>query len=67
MARDSSTNSNRRLPQVTAPVTDERWKTNPTSEVTSDRGQNARRARERRHAENSPRISPPPKPDDDSK
>jgi hypothetical protein len=55
MAHTSSTKTNRRLRKIDAPVTDERWKTRPSTEVTSDRGEDARRARERRHAENAPR------------
>jgi hypothetical protein len=39
----------------------ERWKTSPSTEVTSDEGENARTARERKHAENAPR-KPPSKP-----
>lgn len=54
MAHGSSTKSNRNLNKVDAPVTDERWKTSPSTEVTSDKGVNAERARERRHAENDP-------------
>jgi hypothetical protein len=34
----------------------EKWKTSPSTEVTSDRGENARTARERKHAENAPRA-----------
>lgn len=54
MAHESSTKSNRRLNKTDAPVTTERWKTSPSTEVTSDRGENAQRANERRHAENDP-------------
>ena len=59
MAHTSSTKSNRRLNKVDAPVTDERWKTSPSTEVTSDRGEDARRAGARRHAENDPRNPGP--------
>lgn len=66
MAHSSSTKANRRLRKVDAPVTDERWKTRPSTEVTSDRGDDARRARERRHAENDPRnVRPPASPPSD--
>jgi hypothetical protein len=55
VAHDSSTKANRNLNKVDAPVPDERWKTSPSTEVTSDKGVNAEAARERRHAENDPR------------
>lgn len=55
MAHSSSTKSNRNLNKVDAPVPDERWKTSPSTEVTSDKGANAQQARERRHAENDPK------------
>jgi hypothetical protein len=42
----------------------ERWKTRPSTEVTSDRGENAKRARERKHDENAPRADDPIKRDD---
>lgn len=54
MAHESSTKSNRRLDKTDAPVTTERWKTSPSTEVTSDRGKNAQQAEERRHTENDP-------------
>jgi hypothetical protein len=54
MAHSSSTQSNRSLRKVDAPVPDERWKTSPSTEVTSDKGADARLARKRRHAENDP-------------
>jgi hypothetical protein len=54
MAHSSSPKSNQNLRKVDAPVPDGRWKTSPSTEVTSDKGVNARRARERRHAENDP-------------
>jgi hypothetical protein len=54
MAHSSSTDSNRSLRKVDAPVPDERWKTSPSTEVTSDKGVNAEVARERQHAENDP-------------
>jgi len=34
---------------------DDMWKTSPSTEVTSDEGENARRARARKVAENAPR------------
>lgn len=55
MAHSSSTKSNRNLNKVDAPVTDEKWKTSPSTEVTSDKGVNAQQARKRQHAENDPR------------
>jgi hypothetical protein len=32
----------------------ERWKTSPSTEVTSEQGENAKRTAERRHEENTP-------------
>jgi hypothetical protein len=66
MAHSSSTPSNRRLKKPESPPNlDERWKTSPSTEVTSDQGQNARLARARKEDENTPRrrrepASPPP-------
>ena len=36
---------------------DDLWKTSPSTEVTADQGENARRARARKKAENTPRRS----------
>jgi len=62
MARSSSTRSNRRLdkPEASSAL-DERWKTSPTTEVTSDRGGNALEERRRKSEENVPSRSPPPR------
>jgi hypothetical protein len=68
MAHTSSTPGNRRLKSPESPPNrDERWKTSPSTEVTSDKGQNARLARERKHQENAPLRSrkaakKPPRP-----
>jgi len=37
---------------------EEKWKMSPSTEVTSDQGENARVARERRVDENAPRSQP---------
>ena len=60
MARSSSTRSNRRLDKPEAsPVPDERWKTSPSTEVTSDQGENAREEKRRKSEENVPARPPP--------
>ena len=41
----------------------ERWKTRPSTEVTSDQGENAKRAAERQQEENAPRSSKPKRDD----
>jgi hypothetical protein len=63
MARESSTPRNRRLRKVEAsPALDERWKTTPSTEVTSDEGNNARVERRRKSEENLPSRHPAPRP-----
>jgi hypothetical protein len=64
MAHNSSTPANRRLRKVeSSPQLEERWKTSPSTEVTSDEGHNARVARERQSKENLPSRHPaPPRP-----
>jgi hypothetical protein len=56
MASTSSKPSRRNSqPAHPAGETDDKWKSRPSAETTSDRGENARRARARKVAENTPR------------
>ena len=41
----------------------ERWKTRPSTEVTSDQGENAKKAAERQQEENAPRSGKPKRDD----
>jgi len=61
MAHTSSTRSNRRLDKPEAsPAPDERWRTSPSTEVTSDEGENAGEERRRKSEENvAARPAPP--------
>ena len=60
MAHSSSVRGNRRLDRPEAsPALDERWKTSPSTEVTSDEGQNAGEERRRKSEENAPARPPP--------
>jgi hypothetical protein len=62
MAHDSSTPANRRLKKPeSAPNRDEKWKTSPSTETTSDEGNNARLAEEHERQENSPARRSTPK------
>lgn len=59
MAHKSSTPGNRRFRKAeSSPAVDERWKTSPSTEVTSDQGNNARVERERKREENLPSRYP---------
>ena len=63
MAHSSSTRDNRRLRKPeSSPTPEERWKTSPSTEVTSDRGHNARAAERRKSEENTPSRHPAPPP-----
>jgi hypothetical protein len=60
MSPKSPAPSNRQPPHT--PEDDRRndlWKTSPSTEVTADQGENARRARARKIAENTPRKRAP--------
>lgn len=60
MAHNSSTPSKRRLQKVeSSPALDEKWKTSPSTEVTSDQAHNAEVARERKRSENAA-LAPEP-------
>ena len=48
-------------------ISQEKWKTRPSTETTSDEGENARLAREHRAEENSPTASDDKAPDPVSK
>lgn len=55
MAHNSSTPATRRLQKPESPPNgDEKWKTSPSTEVTSDQGTNADLARKRKRDENTP-------------
>lgn len=63
MAHESSTPRNRRLRKLEAsPAVEDRWKTSPSTEVTSDEGHNARVERRRKSEENLPSRHPAPRP-----
>jgi hypothetical protein len=53
--RNSSRMNRERLHNVAETQSEEKWKMSPSTEVTSDRGENARVARERKVDENAPR------------
>jgi hypothetical protein len=59
MAHNSSNPGNRRLGKPeSSPALNERWKSSPSTEVTSDQGNNARVARQRKDEENVPSRHP---------
>jgi hypothetical protein len=53
--RNSSRMNRQRLHSAEEAQSEEKWKMSPSTEVTSDRGENARVARERQIDENAPR------------
>jgi hypothetical protein len=62
MAHNSSNPTNRKLRKPeSSPTLDERWKTSPSTETTSDEGQNARLAERRKREENTPPRPTSPK------
>jgi hypothetical protein len=56
--RNSSRMNRRPLHSAEETRSEEQWKTSPSTEVTSDQGENARVARERKIDENAPRNRP---------
>jgi hypothetical protein len=56
--RNSSRMNRQPLHSAEETRSEEKWKTSPSTEVTSDQGENARVARERKIDENAPRNRP---------